>query len=204
MSPFGGIVVRKKSHFILANCLADHIESEQMRYHRTAFCFGNLLPDLKPSFVTVRHEYHVNFETVCTSIRQLVEECGRFEFDSAHYWMRAGEVAHYVADYFTFPHNEHYTGTLVEHSYYEGDLKNRLKVYILDGSAEAHFTKQVEFNCFEQVIEFIKKAHCIYEMKERSVEEDIKFIITVCYQVIQGIVHLVEERLSEQLVPCFA
>lgn len=196
--------MRKKSHFILANCLADHIESEQMRYHRTAFCFGNLLPDLKPSFVTVRHEYHVNFETVCTSIRQLVEECGRFEFDSAHYWMRAGEVAHYVADYFTFPHNEHYTGTLVEHSCYEGDLKNRLKAYILDGSAEVHFTKQVEFNCFEQVIEFIKKAHCIYEMKERSVEEDIKFIITVCYQVIQGIVHLVEERLSEQLVPCFA
>lgn len=196
--------MRKKSHVILANCLADHIESQQMKYHRTAFCFGNLLPDLKPSFVTVRHEYHVNFESVRTSIRQLVEECGQFEFDSAHYWMRTGEVAHYVADYFTFPHNEHYTGTLVEHSYYEGDLKNCLKAYILDGCAEVHFTKKIEFNNFEQVIEFIKKAHCIYEMKERSVEEDIKFIITVCYQVIQGIVHLVEARLSEQLMPCFA
>ena len=196
--------MRKKSHFILANCLADHVENEQIRYHRTAFCIGSLLPDLKPSFVTVRHEYHVNFESVCTTIRQLVDECGRFEFESAYYWMQVGEVAHYVADYLTFPHNAHYTGSLVEHSCYEGELKNDLKAYILDGHAEVHFRKKVSFDSFEQVIEFIKKAHRIYEMKERNVEEDIQFIITVCYQVIQGIVHLVEERISEQLVPCFA
>lgn len=196
--------MRKKSHVILAKCLADHIENKQIKFHRTAFCFGNLLPDLKPSFVTVRHEYHVNFETVCTSIRQLVETCGRFEFDSAYYWMQIGEVAHYVADYFTFPHNSHYAGTLVEHSYYEGDLKNELKAYILGGHAEIHFRKEVSFENAEQVIEFIKKAHSIYEMNQRSVEEDIKFIITVCYQVMQGMVHLVEERLAEQMVPCFA
>lgn len=202
MSPVGGIQMRKKSHIILGKCLADHVD--QIKYHKTAFCFGNLLPDLKPSFITVRHEYNVNFESVCASIRQLVEECGRFEFDSSYYWMQVGEVAHYVADYFTFPHNEHYTGTFMEHNYYEADLKNDLKAYILGGHAEQHFQKDVTFDSFEQIIEFIKKAHKIYEMKERCVEEDIKFIVTVCYQVVQGIAHLVEERLAEQLVPCFA
>ncbi len=196
--------MRKKSHVILANCLADHIDNEKLKYHRTAFCVGNLLPDLKPSFVTVRHEYEVNFDHVCAAIQQLTETCGRFEFDSAYYWMQMGEISHYVADYFTFPHNVHYTGTLVEHTQYEGDLKNDLKSYILDGHAEAHLKKRIAFNSFEQVIEFIKKAHAVYEMQERSVKEDIQFIITVCYQVIQGIVHLVEARLAKTLVPCFA
>lgn len=196
--------MRKKSHVILAKALADHIESKQMSFHRTAFCFGNLLPDLKPSFVTVRHEFNVNFDSVCVSIRKLVEECGRFEFDSSYYWMQLGEVSHYVADYFTFPHNSHYTGTFMEHNVYEGDLKHNLKAYILGGEAEVHFRKDIAFENFEQVIQFIKKAHDIYEAKQRTVEEDIKFIITVCYQVLQGIVHLVESRIAETLVPCFA
>ncbi len=28
------------------------------------------------------------------------------------YWRRFGEVIHYMADYFTFPHNKTYTGQL--------------------------------------------------------------------------------------------
>ena len=118
--------------------------------------------------------------------------------------MHVGEISHYVADYFTFPHNIHYTGSFMEHNLYEGNLKNDLKAYILSGDAEVHFRKNVAFENFEQVIQFIKKAHDIYESKQRCVEEDIKFIITVCYQVLQGIVHLVEARLAEALLPCFA
>ena len=43
------------------------------------------------------------------------------------YWRRLGEVMHYMADYFTFPHNRNFTGNLYEHNKYEKHLKNHLK-----------------------------------------------------------------------------
>ena len=34
-----------------------------------------------------------------------------------------GVIIHYIADYFTFPHNDHYPGNVKDHCYYERDLK---------------------------------------------------------------------------------
>lgn len=201
---FRRIIVRKKSHVLLGKCLADQLDSRDLRFHKKAFCYGNVLPDLRPSFVTVRHEYHVNFDMVCDKIKKLAEDCTFLDRYTSGYWMKMGEVAHYVADYFTFPHNAHYTGSLVDHTYYEGDLKNKLKEYILGGHAGQHCEKEVSFDSFEEVIAFIKKAHAIYEMKERSVEEDIQFIISVTYQVIQGVIHLMEAKFAPEMEPVFA
>ena len=196
--------MRKKSHVLLGICLADQLDSRDLRFHKKAFCFGNVLPDLRPSFVTVRHEYHVNFEMVCEKIKKLADECNFLDRYTSAYWMSMGEVAHYVADYFTFPHNAHYTGSLVEHTCYEGDLKDQLKAYILGGHADKHCEREVAFDSYEEVIAFIKKAHELYAMIERCVEDDIQFIITVTYQVIQGVIHLMEAKFAPEMAPVFA
>lgn len=196
--------MRKKSHVLLGQCLAEQLDSRDLRFHKKAFCYGNVLPDLKPSFITVRHEYRVNFDMVCRKIQRLAEKCNFIDRYTAGYWIQLGEVAHYVADYFTFPHNEHYTGSLVEHTQYEGNLKNQLKEYILGGHAEVHFKKEVTFDSFEEVIAFIKKAHAIYAMEQRNVEEDIQFILAVCFQVMQGVIRLMEAKFAPALVPSYA
>lgn len=196
--------MRKKSHVLLGKCLAQQLDSKDLSFHKKAFCFGNVLPDLKPSFVTVRHEFDVNFDMVCKKIKKLAEDCTFLDRYTSGYWVKMGEVAHYVADYFTFPHNAHYTGSLVDHTYYEADLKNQMKVYILSGKAEKHCRKDVEFRSLEDVITFIKKAHELYAMKERCVEDDIQFIITVTYQVLQGMIRLMEEKFAPKMAPVFA
>ena len=30
-----------------------------------------------------------------------------------------GVIIHYIADYFTFPHNDHYPGNVKDHCYYD-------------------------------------------------------------------------------------
>ena len=49
--------MRKKSHILLAKYLADQMEvSESLQSHRKAFCLGSILPDIRPSFLTKKHE----------------------------------------------------------------------------------------------------------------------------------------------------
>ena len=196
--------MRKKSHILLARCLADHIEAGDLQSHRKAFCLGSILPDLKPSFLTTKHEFNVNFESVQEKIKNLTADCEIDKRNARAYWRQVGEVTHHIADYFTFPHNDTYEGTLLEHGQYEAELKRGLKTYILSGRAVKNCRKDVRFSSFEQIIAFIKKAHELYVSRERNVQEDIQFIITVCYQVMQGIVHLLEEKLEVALHPCFA
>ena len=111
--------MRKKSHILLARYLADQLTvDESLQSHRKAFCLGSILPDIRPSFVVKKHEYFSTFGEIQEKMLQLVEH-GPLEGKERVYWRNFGEVLHYVADYFTFPHNRTYTGSLYEHSQYE-------------------------------------------------------------------------------------
>lgn len=196
--------MRKKSHILLARCLADHVQAGDLQYHRKSFCFGNILPDLRPSFLTTKHEFNVNFDSVQARIKALTVDCDINERNARVYWRQLGEVIHHVADYFTFPHNDTYEGTLLEHGQYEAELKRSLKQYILNGEAVKNCSREIRFNSFEQIISFIKKAHDLYVSRERNVQDDIQFIITVCFLVMQGMVYLLEEKFEIVLETCFA
>ena len=128
--------MRKKSHILLARYLADQMPAnESLQSHRKAFCLGNILPDIQPSFITKRHEYFGTFDEVQGKIRRLVQ-VGE-NYNDRVFWRRAGEVMHYIADYFTFPHNKTFDGTLRQHNSYEKHLKKEYKANVQEGKAEA-------------------------------------------------------------------
>ena len=186
--------MRKKSHILLARYLADQLTvDESLQSHRKAFCLGSILPDIRPSFVVKKHEYFSTFGEIQEKMLQLVEH-GPLEGKERVYWRNFGEVLHYVADYFTFPHNRTYTGSLYEHSQYEKILKQRLKICIKSGSAGAYVFRDVYFKNLEELTEFIQVSHTSYLRKKRNITEDIQYILMVCYQVIQGIVQLCTRR----------
>ena len=186
--------MRKKSHILLARYLADQLTvDESLQSHRKAFCLGSILPDIRPSFVVKKHEYFSTFGEIQEKMLQLVEH-GPLEGKERVYWRNFGEVLHYVADYFTFPHNRTYTGSLYEHSQYEMILKQRLKICIKSGAAGAYVFRDVYFKNLEELTEFIQVSHTSYLRKKRNITEDIQYILMVCYQVIQGIVQLCTRR----------
>lgn len=163
--------------------------TESLQSHRKAFCLGSVLPDIRPSFVTKRHEFFGTFDEIQDKIKELVnlnpEEC-----NARAYWRHFGEVMHYMADYFTFPHNKTYTGTLVEHNHYEKVLKNNLKSCIKSGEACDRLEEAIKFKSLKQLTDYILESHERYLRKLRNVEEDIRYILNVCFQVIQGIICL--------------
>ena len=186
--------MRKKSHILLARYLADQLTvDESLQSHRKDFCLGSILPDIRPSFVVKKHEYFSTFGEIQEKMLQLVEH-GPLEGKERVYWRNFGEVLHYVADYFTFPHNRTYTGSLYEHSQYEKILKQRLKICIKSGAAGAYVFRDVYFKNLEELTEFIQVSHTSYLRKKRNITEDIQYILMVCYQVIQGIVQLCTRR----------
>lgn len=190
--------MRKKSHILLARYLADQMALEQsLQSHRKAFCLGSILPDIKPSFITKKHEYFGTFEEIREKMKMLTEHSPS-EGKERVYWRRFGEVMHYLADYFTFPHNRTYTGSLYQHNKYEKLLKKRLKDYIESGAASAHAFRPMYFESLADLTEFIRISHFSYLRKKRNITEDINYILMVCFQAVQGIIQLCARHLNAE------
>ena len=97
--------MRKKSHVSLAVYLINNLDSGLLTSHRKAFIIGSILPDCKPSFVTTKHNMEETFDMVSSFISQLTVDSADYRRISTAYCRRLGEVTHYIADYFTYPHN---------------------------------------------------------------------------------------------------
>ena len=123
-------IVRKKSHISLAGFLADKLQFEGITNHRKAFCIGSILPDCKPSFLTTKHAFGETFEMVEKRIEKYIEYSASKDKHTMKAARDLGQIIHYTADYFTFPHNSHYTGNLKDHCVYEHHLLLALREYL--------------------------------------------------------------------------
>lgn len=179
--------MRKKSHISLASHLVNEVQNAALAKHKKAFCLGSILPDCKPSFLTTKHEFTGTFERIQERIERLANDQNRMENHTQGYIRELGEVIHYMADYFTFPHNSTYEGNLKDHCFYEKELKFQLKAYIKSGRAALEEKESLVFEEVEQLFSYIKKSHEEYLSCVRTVEEDCKYILHITYQVVQGI-----------------
>ena len=183
--------MRKKSHISLARYMVENLKDEELKHHKFSFYLGSILPDIKPSFLYKRHEMDGTFPYVSRHIRRLSEGDALIrKKKGCKYYRDLGQISHYLADYFTFPHNKTFDGTLRQHNSYEKHLKNELKAFVQEGKAEAYAEHVIHFETLNQLLEYIKVHHRRYMNCKRSVEEDIHYILSVCYQVFQGLFQL--------------
>ncbi len=180
--------MRKKSHVSLARYLVDRIDEQELTRHRKAFCLGSILPDCKPSFLTTRHEMQGTFEAVQAEICRLSQ--GEDVASMRAYFRDLGQVIHYVADYFTFPHNPHYEGTLREHCQYEKWLKQDLRDYIGSQEAAALRATVSGLNTPEAICDLIRLRHEAYVRGMTNIQEDCRQIVLICYLVVEAVIRL--------------
>lgn len=188
--------MRKKSHISLARYIVGDIHTSELFAHRKAFYLGSILPDCKPSFLTTKHEFDGTFEMVQDRIIKLTEDTRQLQENARAYMRQLGEVVHYIADYFTFPHNKTYDGNLKDHCVYEEDLKIGLRRYIRTGQAAIDKEEVRQFDTAEALFDFIKKAHQEYLSVKRNVEEDCMYIVRICHQVVQAVLQLLNIKLE--------
>lgn len=196
--------MRKKSHISLAKYIVNSIAEQDMIEHKKAFYLGNILPDCKPSFLTERHEMEGTFPKIKEQMRILVEEQVNFQINTRVFYRRLGEIIHYIADYFTFPHNAHYPGNLKDHCAYEEQLKNSLNEYIRSGEAQKNCiwigTNGEVLNSTEAICEFIQMAHDRYVRIKNTVEQDCRQIVALCHQVVEAILLLIKGENKENML----
>lgn len=183
--------MRKKSHISLAQYIVNSVEAEPLEKHRKAFCLGSILPDCKPSFLTTKHEIDGTFGNMQEEILRLTDKNINQKGNMRVFCRDLGQVIHFIADYFTFPHNHIYPGTLKDHCVYEEELKHTLRSYIKSGEAEKNSHLINVFRTPQEICDYIKKSHEEYLKIKKTVKEDCKYIVSICHQVVVGILNLI-------------
>lgn len=189
------IDMRKKSHISLGNYLINAMNLTELQQHRKAFLIGCILPDCKPSFVTKRHEFQETYGEVQEMIRMLTGDWQFMVESPKAFWLRTGEVLHFVADYFTYPHNTGYEGSLKDHCMYEKRLKYYLRFYIFSGRVWKNREGSRHFSDVRELFLYIEESHRQYLNESHHVERDARYITNVCLQVISGMYQLIDDRM---------
>lgn len=190
-------IMRKKSHISLAKYIVNNVDDNDLKKHRFSFYVGSILPDIKPSFVYKRHEIEGTYPYVSQHIKRLTEGRKLVEKKkSRKYYRDLGQVSHYLADYFTYPHNKIYPGTLKAHCSYEEKLKRDLRSYLKSKESTKH-RKHVEFTNAESLCDFIEMAHHEYLVHKHGVEDDIQNIVDVNYKALSGMMELLSKKQEE-------
>ena len=104
--------MRKKSHISLAKFLMNNMEFKDLNEHKKAFYVGSILPDCSPSFLTRKHTIEETFPILINEIKKITVDYDMEQGITTYYCRHLGVVTHYLADYFTFPHNSNFQGNI--------------------------------------------------------------------------------------------
>ena len=182
--------MRKKSHISLAGQIMDSMELDNVFDYRLPFYVGSIWPDCRPSFVTTPHKFDITFDDIERKISKFIANYDKDKGMNMRRCAGLGVIIHYIADYFTFPHNKTFDGSLRQHNTYEKHLKNELKDFVESGRADIYVEKNLRFDSLNQLIDYIRERHKVYLDRKRSIDEDIHYILSVCFQVFQGLFQL--------------
>lgn len=195
--------MRKKSHLSLANHMLGDLREETLMAHSHMFQFGSLLPDLVPSFITKKHRVDTTFDILEKKLRKVVDNYGGESFLSRSRCKDLGVVTHYIADYFTLPHNTKFEGSLKDHVNYEEILKHSMRSYVARNHVENQPLIRTAMTSVEDICMFIRKCHEEYiKMTTEGQEIDCMHSVEVCRQVIEAVVELLHQK-QEEAVAAF-
>ncbi len=181
-------------HRILAEFLETRFDKNVPDIFRKAFIFGAMEPDL--NFFTYFHGWKRgmkmhghNYENILPVMKSMFlsfeNKTGMGIWD----YYRLGKLTHYVADSFTYPHNENFTGNLSGHCDYETELHRSFARMMFENPGEKllksdHNTgetvsaddRSMENVCSIEDFSDIEKMHDLYMQENGTVECDMVYI----------------------------
>ena len=188
--------MRKKSHISLSGYLVREMKLEELALHKKAFYLGAVLPDLNPNMVRNPHEISVAFEKLGEDVRSAVEKGRKGNYNARVLWRKIGMIIHYIADFFTFPHNSSYDGNLKDHCLYERDLKYLIREYVRSQEAKAQFVflwrRAEKIETPQELMSYIAKSHLEYMGTSHTLKGDCQWIVRVCSAALISIAGMIE------------
>ena len=104
--------MRMKIHHMIGKNVCAELKESGLYIHEKLFLLGNLFPDLIHSYLWCRHEYKHSREFIQKKLDKIKKRPRLFSF-------HMGVLAHYICDYFCYPHSNCYEKGLIQHILYE-------------------------------------------------------------------------------------
>lgn len=179
--------MQKRSHKLLASQLLEARNGFQRRRFELAFLFGSFQPDCNPlSYLkgsirsrTFRgHNYTNSDRYIISRILRLQR---REKVWTCWQYYTLGKLTHYLADAFTYPHNENYPDSLMEHRRYEDALREYLSSYLkVWGLRPADCAGS-------ELIDRLRELHRQYMEARADMHRDVRYIIEATSLLMSGV-----------------
>ncbi len=193
--------MNKDTHICLARYLIDNLEAGDLIKHKRAFCFGSILPDCLPTFLIKKHNMGVAFEELKEQIIKITDDYEE-EGITTYFCRHLGVTAHYLADFFTYPHNSGFRGSLKAHVDYESKLEWTLGQYLLGDHSDLIQLENRKFGNAQEICDYILEMHDAYQKSYHHIGIDCSFILELCAKVIGAILRLFEIKLMKKKTVC--
>ena len=179
--------MRKKSHWRLAKYL-------MRENHRPAiammFKIGSIAPDFMVRSMIQGHSYDTTLPRVKRRL-EMLEASGRWNLVSAY---RVGYVTHYLADYFTAPHNNHGDFNFRTHCIFEKQQLQMLRKHLDD-----QWWSDKDYREYPDLMNYIKTMHDDYLRQVPAVSTDCRYITNVTEQFSHYAFSLFNERQAKAI-----
>lgn len=179
--------MQKRSHKLLASTLLEERNGFQRKRFELVFLFGSFQPDCNPlsylkGSIRSRKLRGHNFTNSDIYIENHIERLRQRKKNwTCWQYYTLGKLTHYLADAFTYPHNEDYPNSIVQHRQYEDELReylaSYLKVWGLRG-AELEST---------DVAAALRQLHQQYMDATADMRRDVRYIIEATTLLMQGV-----------------
>ncbi len=179
--------MKRESHKLLGMYLLENLQGLPAQRHKKAFLFGCIQPDMNV-FTYLKGSMRVqmlrghNFKNseicVCRTIQKLQKD-GQWNIKD---YYRLGKLIHYISDAFTYPHNDFYEDSILEHRVYEGELNTHFKNNIKSPK------KAPLSSTGNSVMDSVRLIHKQYSEALNDIQTDMEFIIRTAEIVFNGLI----------------
>ncbi len=171
-----------KDHRMLGELLAKQLIKNTSPLATHLFVTGCVFPDHNPLTyirgLCMGYPFKTHF--LFLSYPEIQRLCSKLENRRSLYlwdYYTLGALTHYVADAFTYPHNEHYTGSMLDHTKYEHDQLHRVfEQYLTEDFQAAGYVN----DDMKPLGEFFSELHDSYMQEEPEAMCDTQYICRAC------------------------
>lgn len=181
--------MKQKDHKALACYLLEHVNDGlfwKKAWHRRVFMLGCIGPDYVP-FTYLRGFFKSRAmlgHNAPYSQKHIVKSMGRLQrrgVKKLRDCFALGTLMHYLADSFTFPHTEEFSGNMRAHRTYENDLHECFADYLKSAADQPLGFVPI----LEELPLFLRCRREAYVREEKSTAHDSRQILHVCSGVFQ-------------------
>jgi hypothetical protein len=172
------------SHLSLGNFIYNKIiDNFKVELDKRAFLFGCIKPDISITYLQIPHYMSKSFNFISNLITKLQNSNIPTDKKSMRLFStELGVVAHYITDYFCFPHNNMLFYRTFKHFIYEYNLIFEFKKFNFNDI----FIKETQSI---QIIDYIINNNTKYNEGPRETKNDIYFSTNICANSILMIIN---------------